>query len=61
MTHMQEKRNGCRVLVGKPEGKTNLEDLGVDGRMLLKLILNRVGEGGLESCGSENIQVVGCY
>jgi hypothetical protein len=58
---MQKKRNACRVLVGKPEGKTSLEDLGVDGRMLLKWILIRMGEGGLKSCGSGKIQVVGCY
>jgi hypothetical protein len=32
---MKERRGACRVLVGKPEGKT-LEDLGVDGRVILK-------------------------
>ena len=28
-----------RVLVGKPEGKNHLEDLGVDGSVILKWIL----------------------
>jgi hypothetical protein len=27
-----EKRGACGVLVGKPEGKNHLEDLGLDGR-----------------------------
>jgi hypothetical protein len=31
-----QKINACRILVGKPEGKNHLEDLGVDGRMILK-------------------------
>jgi hypothetical protein len=32
-----EKRNACKVLAGKPEGKTLLEkDLSVDGRIILK-------------------------
>jgi len=31
------KRRGVyRVLVGKPEGKDHFEDLGVDGRIILK-------------------------
>jgi len=33
---MGEKRCACRVLVGRPEGKNRLEDLGVDGRTILK-------------------------
>jgi hypothetical protein len=47
-------------LVGKPGSKIDLENLGVDGMMVLKWNLNRMGEGGLESCGSGNVQVVGC-
>jgi len=57
---VQEKRNACRGLVGKPSNKISLEDLGVDGMMLLKWNLNRMGEGRLESCGSGKVQVVGC-
>ena len=26
----------CRVLVGRPEGKNHLEDLDIDGRIILK-------------------------
>jgi hypothetical protein len=33
---MGERRGTCRVLVGKPEGKNHLEDLGIDGRIILK-------------------------
>jgi hypothetical protein len=46
---MQEKRNACWVSLGKPRSKIDLENLGVDGMMLLKWNLNRMGEGGLES------------
>ena len=34
--HMGEKINVYRVLVGKSEGKNHLEDLGIDGRIILK-------------------------
>jgi hypothetical protein len=30
--------NTNRTLVGKPEGKNNLRDLGVDGSIILKLM-----------------------
>jgi hypothetical protein len=34
---MYGERSGvCRVLVGKPEGKNNLEDPGLDGRIILR-------------------------
>jgi hypothetical protein len=36
-----ENREAYRVLVGKPEGKHTLEDLGVDGKTILKLILKK--------------------
>jgi len=43
-----------RILVGKPEGKTEFQDLDVDGRILLKLSQrNRLGRHGVESSGSE--------
>jgi hypothetical protein len=50
---MGEGRNMYRVLVGKPEGKSHLEDKGVDGRMGSKWILGRlVGGCGVDSPGS---------
>jgi hypothetical protein len=33
VARMGDGRNLYRVLVGKPEGKSHLEDQGVDGRM----------------------------
>ena len=57
---LQENRNACRVLVGRPRSEIDLENLGVDGMMLLKWNLTKMGEGGLESCGSKKVQVVGC-
>jgi hypothetical protein len=35
-----ERRDVHRVLVGKPEGKSHLEDPGVDGSIILKWIFN---------------------
>jgi hypothetical protein len=34
-------RGGCRVLVGKPEGKNHWGDAGVDGRIILRRILKK--------------------
>ena len=31
-----EKRYACNVLVGNPEGKGQVEDLGVNGRIIFK-------------------------
>jgi hypothetical protein len=36
VSHMWEKRNAYRVLVMKREGKNRLEDLGIEGSMILK-------------------------
>jgi len=36
MWHAWGVRNAYKILVGKPEGKNHLEDLGVDGRMILE-------------------------
>jgi hypothetical protein len=35
------KRNAYRILVGKHEGKNHLEDLGVDGNIILKCIVQK--------------------
>jgi hypothetical protein len=35
---MGEIRNAYNILVGRPEGKNHLEDLGVDRRMILEWI-----------------------
>jgi hypothetical protein len=33
--------NVCRLLVGKPEGRKHLKDLGIDGRIILKRACSR--------------------
>jgi hypothetical protein len=38
---MEDKRGVFRVLVGKPEGKNNLGDPGVDGRIILRWIFRK--------------------
>jgi hypothetical protein len=35
---MGDRRNAYRVLVGKPEGRDHLEDPGINGRLISKLI-----------------------
>jgi hypothetical protein len=37
---MGERQNAYRVLVGKPEEKENLQDLVVDGSIILNLAIN---------------------
>jgi len=45
----RDRRGAYRVLVGKPEGKNNFEDLGVDGNIILKWIFRKWdGEHGLD-------------
>ena len=51
-------RGTQRVLVGRPEGRNHLEDPGVDGRIILKCIFERLdGGNGLDLYGSGQGQV----
>jgi hypothetical protein len=45
VARMGEKKNAYRVLVGNPERKRPLEDLDVDGRTLLRFILEKLDRG----------------
>jgi hypothetical protein len=54
-TH-KKKKNLCKDLVGQPECKRPLEDLGVHGRIILRWILEK--EGGTK-CGLGMGQVSG--
>ena len=48
-----ERRGVYRVLVGKPEGKKQLEEPGVDGRILLRWVFRKWNVGrGLDGSGS---------
>jgi hypothetical protein len=40
-----EMRNSYRILVGKLEGKNHLQDLGIDGRIVLRWILGKYDFG----------------
>jgi hypothetical protein len=42
-----EKTDACRILIGKPEGKDNLEDPGLERRIILKWIF-RKWNGGMD-------------
>jgi hypothetical protein len=42
---MGERRGAYRALVGKPEGRSHLKDPGLDGRIILKWIFERLGGG----------------
>ena len=44
---MKNRRGAYRVLVGKPDGWNHLEDLGTDGRIILKWILGQ-WHGGMD-------------
>jgi hypothetical protein len=61
VARMGEGRKVYRDLVGKPEGKKNLKDQGVDGRMGSDWILRIQAVGcGVDSPGSEYGPVAGC-
>jgi len=45
LARMKESRNACMVLVGRTEGKNHMEDVGVDGRIILKCILKKYDTG----------------
>jgi hypothetical protein len=48
-----ERRGAYRVLVENPEGRNHLKDPGVDGRIILKWIFERLDRGHrLDRCGS---------
>jgi hypothetical protein len=38
VAHLGDMINACKILLGKPEGKSHLGDLGLDVRLLLKWI-----------------------
>jgi hypothetical protein len=41
IARMGDTRNAYNILVGKPEGRDNLEELGVDGKITLVKILRK--------------------
>jgi hypothetical protein len=49
LAQMAEMRNVYKIFIGKPEGKRLLQDLSVDGMVILKRILRKWDEkGGLD-------------
>jgi len=51
---LAERRGVLRVLVGKPEGKRQLKDPGLDGRIILRWVFRKWDVGhGLDRFGSE--------
>jgi hypothetical protein len=62
VARMGERRSVYRILVGKYEGKSHLEDPGVDGRVILRWIFRKLDVEvwtGLDRVGSGQGQVAG--
>jgi len=59
VAHMGEERGAYRVLVGKPEGKNNWGDLGVDGWIILGWISRRWDVGIWTGLGWPRIETDG--
>jgi len=43
LAHMGDMRNACNIFIGKHEGERPLEDIGVDGKIILEWILGKWG------------------
>jgi hypothetical protein len=43
VAHVREMRNAYKILDGKPERNRQLEDIGVDGKIILEWILGKWG------------------
>jgi hypothetical protein len=41
VAHMERMKNACKVLTGRPKVRDRLEDQGVDGTVIVKLILQK--------------------
>jgi hypothetical protein len=41
VAYVGDRSIACRVLVGRPDGRDHLEDLGVGGRIQLKLVFKK--------------------
>ena len=47
VARMEKRRGAYSILVVKPRGRDDVGDLGVNGSIILKWILNRLGRHGL--------------
>ena len=57
---MVAKRDACRILMGKPDGRNFLEGLHLIRWIILKWILNIMRCCGLGSCGWKQGQMAEC-